>query len=217
MARDPWRKEAYGQRLGLDKKPSSVGTDALDWSAQRSLPLNRSPSTSISSRIRGAMALFRPEVTISTPGKVLASGGYMVLQDGHAVVLSTTSRFYSNIKSTFSHKEGTSCSFHIKVLSPQFQKRWAYSASWDLSESQASDFKFAGIPEESDGNNVFVQFALFYGLAAAACLPQYSKISAGSYSLTVTLQADNDFYSHSKSVRLPFYHCYTLTASPTTL
>lgn len=158
------------------------------------------------------MALFQPEVTISTPGKVLASGGYMVLQDGHAVVLSTTSRFYSNIKSTFTHKISNTTSFHIKVLSPQFQKHWAYSASWDISESQASDFKFAGIAEESDGTNVFVQFALFYGLAAAACLPQHSKLSAGHYDLTVTLQADNDFYSHSKSVRTSRFSDLKLTA-----
>lgn len=140
-------------------------------------------------------------VTVSTPGKVLASGGYMVLQDGHAVVLSTTSRFYSKVVATHTNSGNSMCNFNVKVVSPQFQKSWTYSSSWYLAEHKASDFKFALVPEKSDGSNVFVQFSVFYALAAAACLPQCSKISAGNYNLVVTIQADNDFYSHSKAVR----------------
>lgn len=150
------------------------------------------------------MSVLGREVTISTPGKVLASGGYMVLQDGHAVVLSTNSRFYSKVKATFTASSDQKCTFNVHVVSPQFQKSWSYLTSWDLSERQASDFKFESVSEKSDGSNVFVQFAVFYALAAAACLPQKSKITAGSYDLKITIQADNDFYSQSKSVRQPF-------------
>jgi phosphomevalonate kinase len=63
---------------------------------------------------------------ISSPGKVLAVGGYLVLDPAYSgVVLSTSSRFYSVIQSG----HGTN---QIQVRSPQFiDAVWTYSVELD--------------------------------------------------------------------------------------
>ena len=59
---------------------------------------------------------------ISSPGKVLAAGGYLVLDPAYSgVVISTSSRFYSVIQD----RGGTN---QIQVRSPQFiDATWNYS------------------------------------------------------------------------------------------
>jgi phosphomevalonate kinase len=59
---------------------------------------------------------------ISSPGKVLAAGGYLVLDPTYSgVVVSTSSRFYSVIQD----RGGTN---QIRVRSPQFiDAAWNYS------------------------------------------------------------------------------------------
>jgi phosphomevalonate kinase len=59
---------------------------------------------------------------ISSPGKVLAAGGYLVLDPAYSgVVISTSSRFYSVIE----HR-GSSNRIHVR--SPQFiEAAWYYS------------------------------------------------------------------------------------------
>jgi phosphomevalonate kinase len=64
---------------------------------------------------------------VSAPGKVLAAGGYLVLDQQYSgVVISTSSRFYTVIQTA-------SCSANqIVVRSPQFnQAEWKYSVVYD--------------------------------------------------------------------------------------
>lgn len=153
------------------------------------------------------MSQLNRAVTVSTPGKVLVCGGYMVLQEGNSLVFSTTSRFYSSIKKPIvTAADGNRCSFRVKVVSPQFQAAWVYLCSWSLTpQRQVFDFTFSEVAEESKGSNVFASNAIFYALATAACLPNRSIVTPGNYELEVTVQADNDFYSQSKAVRLSSY------------
>lgn len=67
---------------------------------------------------------------ISSPGKVLAAGGYLVLDPAYSgVVISTSSRFYAVIQDRGAANE-------IQVRSPQF-----IDAIWDY----AIDFEGEGI------------------------------------------------------------------------
>jgi phosphomevalonate kinase len=63
---------------------------------------------------------------VSSSGKVLIAGGYLVLDAAHAgVVVSTSSRFYTYVSSASPPARGPT----ITVLSPQFlDARWVYDA-----------------------------------------------------------------------------------------
>jgi hypothetical protein len=67
--------------------------------------------------------------TVSSPGKVLAAGGYLVLDPAYSgVVISTSSRFYTVIRD---HAYGSNA---IRVRSPQFKDAsWGYDAKFDPS------------------------------------------------------------------------------------
>lgn len=65
---------------------------------------------------------------ISSPGKVFICGGYIVLRGGSAFVISTSSRFYSEI-SMNQDKSNTFDKIDINVESPQFKRVYNYSLS----------------------------------------------------------------------------------------
>jgi phosphomevalonate kinase len=141
-------------------------------------------------------------VEVSTPGKVLICGGYVVLNGGHSLVLSTDSRFKTTLKAAASESKHNGCKIFMTVYSPQFGKTWRYSCSWVPEPQQLpSAFKFEAIPTPDSGANPYVENALFYALAAAASLPQMSKLLPGRFALDITINADNDFYSHSKALK----------------
>lgn len=144
-------------------------------------------------------------VSVSTPGKVLVCGGYVVLNGGASLVLSTSSRFHSTITATSTPATTpteASIAFRIILNSPQFGKSWIYQASWTPSSNAIpKDFSFKDSTEKPSSGNIYVESALLYCLATAATHPEALKITASSYELNITVQADNDFYSHSKAVR----------------
>lgn len=63
---------------------------------------------------------------VSSPGKVLVAGGYLVLDPAYSgIVVSTSSRFYTIIQPT-----APSHANQIQVLSPQFtQASWRYDVT----------------------------------------------------------------------------------------
>jgi phosphomevalonate kinase len=67
---------------------------------------------------------------ISAPGKVLAAGGYLVLDPAFSgVVISTSSRFYTIVRD-----EPTLAPATLRVRSPQFNDAtWLYSVSLESS------------------------------------------------------------------------------------
>lgn len=67
---------------------------------------------------------------ISAPGKVLAAGGYLVLDPAFSgVVISTSSRFYTVVRDEPTLPPGT-----LRVRSPQFNDAtWSYTVSFESS------------------------------------------------------------------------------------
>lgn len=76
---------------------------------------------------------------VSSPGKVLIAGGYLVLDPVYSgVVVSTSSRFYTVVRDPAS-VTGTHTPNHIEVRSPQFlDATWSYSVNYDASGSKVS-------------------------------------------------------------------------------
>lgn len=117
---------------------------------------------------------------VSAPGKVLITGGYLVLdQRFDGLTLGIDSRFYVDIKGSEDSRASSICTFFIS--SPQFlDGSWTYT--WDT-ELQI----LAGT-----GENKFVEACLRF------CLMQISIDHLNSSQFTIKIQGDNDFYSQSQ-------------------
>jgi phosphomevalonate kinase len=154
-------------------------------------------------------------LTVSTPGKVLVAGGYLILERPHVgISIAVTSRFHSTISSCKSE----SIDFNdknillVKIKCPQFNVVYLYSYNI------AKNLLF----QLSEETNPFIEsciadtlsFILYHeqtkkGLAAA----QSPGSLPWSY-LQITLQADNDFYSQIdllQKLHLPLYSSSLLT------
>lgn len=70
---------------------------------------------------------------VSSPGKVLVAGGYLVLEPSYSgIVVSTSSRFYTVIHDA----RGSN---HIQVRSPQFtDATWNYTVKFGKSPSDVT-------------------------------------------------------------------------------
>ena len=70
------------------------------------------------------------KVIVSCPGKVLITGGYLVLDRQYSgLVIATSSRFYTVIKPS---KKAQDSKINIKVSSPQFlDGNWEYHMMLD--------------------------------------------------------------------------------------
>ncbi|KAI8992041.1 Phosphomevalonate kinase [Mycotypha africana] len=123
----------------------------------------------------------------SAPGKVLLAGGYLVLEQAYSgVVVGTSARFYTVIRSEKSlEPAGT-----ITVQSPQFNAAtWKYNAIADKEK-----VNFQSITTES--RNKFVETCLCFTLniiAAKTGLEQFNSFLNNG--IEVTIVGDNDFYS----------------------
>ncbi|KAJ7084399.1 phosphomevalonate kinase [Mycena belliarum] len=122
---------------------------------------------------------------VSSPGKVLIAGGYLVLDRAYAgVVVSTSSRFYTVVQDSVGKSD------LITVRSPQFlEATWVYSVKLEPSV----------IVEQLPSNtskNKFVHLALRSILSLACEMKGIahvrSRLSAG---IDVCIVGDNDFYS----------------------
>ncbi|KAI9027180.1 phosphomevalonate kinase [Phycomyces nitens] len=116
----------------------------------------------------------------SAPGKVLLTGGYLVLeQQFQGLVVGTSARFYTII--TPSDEPG------IQVRSPQFE-----GGNWKYTVGQ-SDFQLT--PSPGTSYNPFVEASLRFTLALVHEKVGRSAPGVLSTNCTITILGDNDFYS----------------------
>lgn len=134
----------------------------------------------------------------SAPGKVLITGGYLVLDQKYSgLVITTDARFYSSCYS--SSKESSSGSFKITVNSPQF-----------LNSSRVYSVDGFVITNSLDQPaNPFIETCLQLCL----CFAQQSLAN----DVNITIEADNAFYSQASSLdklNLPLERKYLLQLPP---
>ena len=138
--------------------------------------------------------------TVSSPGKVLLAGGYLVLDPTHqGYVVSTSSRFYTSIASpspsSSSPEQSTTAT--ITVRSPQFiDAEWKYIV--ELDSGYVAEKVVGG-----GGKNKFVRIAVEKTLKVAEELVGKAKVrEAIKGGLETVIVGDNDFYSQRKQVSL---------------
>jgi phosphomevalonate kinase len=137
--------------------------------------------------------------SVSSPGKALVAGGYLVLEHPNiGITVSCSSRFYVTISDTDSSPASSASSvaspsnITIVVDSPQFRSQFLYS--YDIAANTTSLISASG--------NEFVEKCIiltlyfireFYGVEKFTEI--CSSISASGKSIGIKLRADNDFYS----------------------
>ncbi|KAL1834734.1 hypothetical protein ACET3Z_004385 [Daucus carota] len=139
-------------------------------------------------------------VVASAPGKVLMTGGYLILERPNAgLVLSTNARFYAIVKPLYDELKPDSWAWawtDVKLTSPQMSRETTYKMSLKhlLLQCTAS----------SDSRNPFVEYALQYSVAAA-----YANFNSDKKNvlhklllkgLDITILGSNDFYSYRKQI-----------------
>lgn len=168
--------------------------------------------------------------TISCPGKVLICGGYLILDrlffysisyylrniyrqyDG-VTIAASSARFYTSILPLL-YKTGALQNeynkLHIVVDSPQFYKTFEYYYEYGSITNCDNDRL---IPHCLEDRNIFVEKCLSLCLSFILSSPLGSfhklinrklKINENSkqlFSLGITLQANNDFYSQTKELQ----------------
>ncbi|KAL7410718.1 phosphomevalonate kinase [Mrakia frigida] len=142
--------------------------------------------------------------TVSSPGKVLLAGGYLVLDPSHqGYVVSTSSRFYTSIASTStppppppsSSNSSSTTATIITVRSPQFvDAEWRYlvdSETGKVTEQEVG----------KGGKNKFVRIAVEKTLKVAEELVGKEKVAEGiKGGWDIIILGDNDFYSQRKQL-----------------
>ncbi|KAK6934924.1 GHMP kinase N-terminal domain, partial [Dillenia turbinata] len=144
-------------------------------------------------RIRSYRVLMA--VVASAPGKVLLTGGYLILERPNAgVVLSTNARFYAIVKPIRDDVPDDSWAWawtDVKLTSPQLSRETVYKLS----------LKHLTLHES---RNPFVEQALQYCIAAAHGLLDLSKKEVLNklllQGLDITILGSNDFYSYRSQI-----------------
>ncbi|WVQ63430.1 phosphomevalonate kinase [Kwoniella botswanensis] len=151
--------------------------------------------------------------TVSSPGKVLLAGGYLVLDREYSgMVVATSSRFYSTVTSL--PKSTSLNKVILSVRAGQFPKEsstWTYSVSIQIDKLVINQ-----INEDEVGKNKFISIALFQtlslaceriatessskGLDAAHELLRRITNDGKSDGLDIVVLADNDFYSQREQL-----------------
>ncbi|PFH51483.1 hypothetical protein AMATHDRAFT_142322 [Amanita thiersii Skay4041] len=122
---------------------------------------------------------------VSSPGKTLIAGGYLILDPTYSgTSISTSARFYTCIINN-----PTLPPNYIRVRSPQFlNAEWEYALSFEP--------VFSLNPLGEDSPNKFIYFALQHSLALAIETNGVAVIKeALSTGLDIAILGDNDFYS----------------------
>ncbi|WWC98436.1 phosphomevalonate kinase [Kwoniella sp. B9012] len=151
--------------------------------------------------------------TVSSPGKVLLAGGYLVLDREYSgLVVATSSRFYSTVTSL--PKSTAQDKVILSVRAGQFPKE---SSTWTYSVNIQNDrLVINQINENELGKNKFIFIALFQilslacekiatesslkGLDAAHELLRRITDDGNSDGLDIVVLADNDFYSQREQL-----------------
>ncbi|KDQ53490.1 hypothetical protein JAAARDRAFT_136908 [Jaapia argillacea MUCL 33604] len=134
---------------------------------------------------------------VSSPGKVLLAGGYLVLDPSYSgIVVSTSSRFYTAIRDGTVNPRGSISDLSlIQVRSPQFLDAvWTYSVQRD--ENSVRVEPVADNASSSSTKNKFVQLAVQRTLSLALETKGSPALrEAISKGLDIVIVGDNDFYS----------------------
>ena len=132
---------------------------------------------------------------VSAPGKVLITGGYLVLDSRFSgLVVAVDARFHVAVRWTkCSEKRGK---LGIKVESPQFTNgSWSYEFDYSNGELEETPPPQDQTMKDGSRKNKFAEAALKYSLRYLANSNPQIFVEEGGQSLHITIQADNDFYS----------------------
>ncbi|WFC96521.1 phosphomevalonate kinase [Malassezia brasiliensis] len=141
--------------------------------------------------------------TVSAPGKVLAAGGYLVLDPAYfGVVFATDARFYTSV-ATRSLRAGAAPT--IRVRSPQFDAaEWEYAVQLPADDDATRTEDVRLVQTDANGPNPFVAFALLYTLQLGVEKNGVSALrDALSGGMDVVIAGDNDYYSHRVEGQAP--------------
>ncbi|CAA0837650.1 GHMP kinase family protein [Striga hermonthica] len=136
----------------------------------------------------------------SAPGKVLMTGGYLILERPNAgIVLSTNARFYAIVKLLYEDLKPDSWAWawtDVKLTSPQMGRETMYKLSLKHLQLQCVS--------SSDSRNPFVEYALQYAIAAAhATFDNTKKEELHKLlllGLDITILGCNEFYSYRNQI-----------------
>lgn len=136
------------------------------------------------------------EVVASAPGKVLMTGGYLVLERPNAgLVLSTNARFYAIVKPFHGDVKPESWAWSwmdVKLTSPQLSREILYKMSMKNFTLQCVSSR--------DSKNPFVEQAVQYCVAAAHAKLDKDKMDVLEklllQGLDITILGANEFYSY---------------------
>ncbi|KAJ6800696.1 phosphomevalonate kinase, peroxisomal-like isoform X1 [Iris pallida] len=140
-------------------------------------------------------------VVASAPGKVLITGGYLVLERPNAgLVLSTTARFYSIVKPLREEVLPESWAWSwtdVRVTAPQLLRETTYKLSLKNSTLQCNSSR--------ESTNPFVEQAVQYVVAAAKGIftDKTRKDALDKFllkGLDITILGSNDFYSYRNQI-----------------
>ncbi|KAJ9117552.1 hypothetical protein QFC22_004402 [Naganishia vaughanmartiniae] len=137
---------------------------------------------------------------VSAPGKVLLTGGYLVLDPKYTgLVIATSSRFYSVVRTQPVSSASQATAGRITVKAPQFN-----NATWEYAVSTGDGADVTVQPIASgNGKNKFVEIALQKTLALIQALkgqPQADSIIHQGSNLEIVIVGDNDFYSQRQAL-----------------
>ncbi|KAN0022338.1 hypothetical protein ACTFIU_004518 [Dictyostelium citrinum] len=157
-------------------------------------------------------------VVCSAPGKVLVTGGYLVLDKKYdGIVFTIDSRFYTTIegslKSTSStsstsdnNKETLTSSFEtleyltdIKVISPQFHSSQTYHIYYNKSNENKS-YQLKPFGNDNYRENKYVENTIIYSLITLSeyknqTTESFNKLLSSYHLISITIVGDNGFYS----------------------
>ncbi|XP_011018465.1 PREDICTED: probable phosphomevalonate kinase [Populus euphratica] len=139
-------------------------------------------------------------VVASAPGKVLMTGGYLILERPNAgVVLSTNARFYAIVKPLYDEIKPDSWASawtNVKLTSPQLSRESIYKLSLKNLMLQCVS--------SSESRNPFVEQAVQYAVAAAHVTFDKDKKDALNkillQGLHIMILGCNDFYSYRNQI-----------------
>nr|QMU23686.1 phosphomevalonate kinase [Eleocharis dulcis] len=141
------------------------------------------------------------EVVVSAPGKVLITGGYLVLdRPNSGIVLSTTARFYAIVRPIYDEIKPDSWAWgwtDVKVTSPQLSREASYKLSLKKCTLQCTSSR--------ESTNPFVEQAVQYCVAACkVVITEKDKKDAFDklllQGLHITILGSNDFYSYRSQI-----------------
>ncbi|KAG2388797.1 hypothetical protein C9374_000236 [Naegleria lovaniensis] len=136
---------------------------------------------------------------VSAPGKVLITGGYLVLDPNYSgLVLSTSSRFYTTITESEVYSATTATLNYplrtplvIELNSPQFHFTTRYEF---VKNSVDGSFE---LKSNSEKRNPYIENSILYALCVAE---QAAGAKTENRRISIKLQADNDFYSQRQNL-----------------